>query len=113
MDTILIQDLEVRTHIGVPDKERETEQTLNVSVWIHTDCSAAAQSDDVTDTIDYAVVAKEIESLATTERKTVERLAEDIAQMILRDFKPESVSVSIDKFILPNAKRVSITINRP
>jgi len=113
MDTILIQDLEVSTHIGVPDAERATEQMLKVSVWIHADCSKAAKSDDVADTIDYAEVAVNIQKLGKTERKTVERFAEDIAQMILDDFTPESVSVSIDKFILPDAQRVAITINRP
>ncbi|MDA0375770.1 MAG: dihydroneopterin aldolase [bacterium] len=113
MDTILIQDLEVSTHIGVPDAERATAQMLKVSIWMKTDTKKAAVSDDVADTIDYAEVAMHIQELGKTERKTVERFAEDIAQMILNDFKPESVSVSIDKFILPDAQRIAITINRP
>jgi len=113
MDTILIQNLEVSTHIGVPDIERATEQVLKVSVWLHTDTRTAAKSDDVNDTIDYANVAERIQELANTKRKTVERFAEDIAGMILNEFVPESVSVSIDKFVLPNAERIAITINRP
>lgn len=112
MDTILIQDLEVSTHIGVPDAERATEQMLKVSVWIHADCSKAAKSDDVADTIDYAEVAVNIQKLGKTERKTVERFAEDIAQMILQDFKPDSVKVTVWKYILPNTESVSIAIER-
>jgi dihydroneopterin aldolase len=113
MDTILIQDLAVSTCIGVPDSERVNAQTLKVSVWIHTNTRAAAKSDNVDDTIDYAEVASKIQELGKTERKTVERFVEDIAQMILDTFSPESVSVSVDKFILPNAQRVAITISRP
>lgn len=113
MDTILIQELAVATHIGVPDTERAQQQTLKVSVWMHTDTKAAAQSDDIADTIDYADVAQRIQELGKTERKTIERFAEDIADMILETFAPESVSVSIDKYILPDAQRVAITINRP
>ncbi len=113
MDTILIQDLKVETHIGVPDSERATKQVLKVSVWLHLDVRAAAASDDVRDTIDYAEVTKKIQELAKTERKTIERFAEDIAQMILDTFSPESVAVSIDKFILPDTERVAVTINRP
>lgn len=113
MDTILIQDLRVTTSIGVPAEERAAPQELNVSVWLKLSTKEAAKTDDVSKTIDYAAVAEAISDLGKTERKTIERFAEDIADMVLDNFKPESVSVSIDKFVLPNAERVAITITRP
>ena len=113
MDTIAIQDLRVSTKIGVPDSEREHEQELKVSVWFTTDTRAAAKSDNIEDTIDYAEVGLRIQQLGNTERKTVERFAEDIANMILNTFSTAEVSVSIDKFALPDANKVTVTINRP
>ncbi|MBT5236828.1 dihydroneopterin aldolase [Candidatus Peregrinibacteria bacterium] len=113
MDTILIQDLKVSTHIGITEEERADKQELKVSVWIRTDIQAIAKSDDINDAIDYAEVALKIQELGETERKTLERFVEDIAQMILDTFCTEDVSVSVDKFALPDAERVAITINRP
>ena len=54
--------------------------------------------------------AADIRALAKTERKTVEKLAEDIAAAVLRS-RPLS-SVTVRKFPLPDAKGVSLTITR-
>lgn len=113
MDTIYIQDLKVSTHIGVTDEERATAQELKVSVWIRTDIQTVAKSDDINDAIDYAEVATKIQELGKVERNTLERFVEDIATMILDTFPTEDVTVSADKFALPDAERVAITINRP
>lgn len=112
MDTILIDGLSVVTHIGVPEEERAQPQKLSVSVSLHTDTSKAAVSDDIADTIDYAAITQDIHTLAKTERKTIERFAEDIANHILSVYSPESVTVTIDKFILPDTRKVTITIHR-
>jgi len=113
MDTISIQDLQVSTKIGVPDDERAHEQIVKVSIWMQIDTQTAALSDDISHTIDYAKVAKEIQILGKTERKTMERFAEDIACMILKAFKPISVKVLTKKYILSQADHVAITITRP
>ncbi|PIR54206.1 bifunctional dihydroneopterin aldolase/7,8-dihydroneopterin epimerase [Candidatus Peregrinibacteria bacterium CG10_big_fil_rev_8_21_14_0_10_42_8] len=113
MDTILIQELRVLTHIGITEEEQAEKQELKVSVWIRTDIRAIAQSDDINDAIDYAEVALKIQELGKTKRKTLERFVEDCAQMILDTFSTKDVSVSVDKFALPDAERVAITINRP
>ncbi len=113
MDTILIQELAVQTKIGITEEERSNEQELKVTAWLRTDIKAVAESDDIKDAIDYEEVANEIKKLAKTERKTLERFIEDVAQMILSTFPTESVSVSVDKFALPDTERVTITITRP
>lgn len=113
MDVITIKDLALSTHIGVPDTERAEEQELLISVDLYTDTQAAAESDDIAQTIDYERVANDIKELGAMERKTIERLAEDIANMILKKYAPTSVEVSIKKFILPDVKHVGITIARP
>tara|TARA_B100000315_G_C14387362_1_gene500285 strand:+ start:334 stop:678 length:345 start_codon:yes stop_codon:yes gene_type:complete len=112
-DTIRIHELEIQTHIGVPDEERKEAQKLLVSVELQKDVSSAAEDDDLSSSIDYEKVAESIQDLAKTERKTLERFAEDASDMILDDFKPEHVTVTVQKFPLEDAQSVSITITRP
>ncbi|OGJ56411.1 dihydroneopterin aldolase [Candidatus Peribacteria bacterium RIFCSPHIGHO2_02_FULL_52_16] len=113
MDTITIQNLELWTHIGVSEEERAQEQRLLVSVEMTVDTKAAAKSDDVTKSIDYYQVSEELKKLAKTERKTIERFAEDAATMILDRFKPKNVTVSVKKFAVPGSDFVAIAIRRP
>ncbi|MDB6028133.1 MAG: Dihydroneopterin aldolase, partial [Verrucomicrobiales bacterium] len=45
--------------------------------------------------------------------KLIEKLASDIAETILKDFKVARVSVEVKKFIIPEAKFVSVKLTRP
>jgi dihydroneopterin aldolase/D-erythro-7,8-dihydroneopterin triphosphate epimerase len=111
-DTLEIIDLELRTRIGVPDSERETEQTVRVSVSMDTDTRAVAKDDDVTKETDYDALVRGIRSLATIERKTIERLAEDVAGFVLKQSNAPAVAVSVAKRPFPDAKEVRLTIRR-
>ena len=113
MASIFIHNLEVPTSIGITEEERSSVQTLKVSIDIETDLSAVCKSDDVQDTIDYAAVAESVKALGGTERNTIEKFAEDTAQMVLKDFQPDRVNVTVWKFILPDTEGVSVTIMRP
>ena len=112
MDIITIHELSVPTHIGITKEERSKEQTLKVSVEISLDLSAVTKSDAIEDTINYEEVCNHIKELGKTERNTIEKFAEDTAQMILKDFKPSSVKVSVWKYILPDTNGVAVTIQR-
>ena len=113
MDIITIKDLEVMTHIGVPDEERTQEQRLLLTVDMHLDTRKAAENDDVTMTVDYDRVCCDLRELAKQERKTVERFAEDAAGLILKGYSIESVIVTVKKFIIPDTEHISLTITRP
>ena len=113
MDAITIRNLEFWTHIGVSQEERMTEQRLLVTVEMALDTRAAAKTDDVAQSINYKDLAEDVLALAKEERKTIERLAEDCATMILARYKPASVTVDITKFPLPQAQDVRIRITRP
>ncbi len=113
MDQIQIQDLEVSFRVGVSNNERVRPQRLTISVIMEMDATAAAQSDDVTKTVDYYLVSRRI--LALGEKKTwklIETIAVDIAGLILGEFKPFAVTVELKKFIIPEARWVSIKIRR-
>lgn len=113
MDSIYIDKLEVSTHIGITEQERSAPQKLHVSAELFLDTKSAAASDDIADTVDYAAVCDSIKLLAETERKTIERFAEDIATDILTKYAPASVKVSVWKYILKDTDGVCVTIVRP
>lgn len=114
MDEVFIEDLLIRSVIGISDREREQPQDILVNVTLYTDTSRAGRSDDVNDSINYRTIAKTI--LAHTEkvsRYTVEALAEDIADLCLQNSDVNGVKVRVEK---PGAVRfsrsVGVTITR-
>lgn len=112
-DTITITDLVIWTHIGITEAERAKEQRLLITLELQKDLSIAGKSDDLSQSIDYEQVCHQIRNLSKKERLTIESFAEDIATSVLQSFKPEQVSVTIKKYIIPDTDHVSVTITRP
>ncbi|HLX95869.1 MAG TPA: dihydroneopterin aldolase [Verrucomicrobiae bacterium] len=113
MSRISIIDLEVFYHVGVPDAERVQPQRLLLTVEMESDFSAAAHSDDIRDTIDYFAVSQRLLKFGDGhEWKLIEKLAADIADMVLSEFKLQSVMVEVKKFPIPQARHVSVTVAR-
>jgi FolB domain-containing protein len=114
MDTITIADLEVSFFVGVPDEERRDPQRLLLTVEMHRDLSAAATTDDLTRTIDYHAVSRRILALGQGRSwKLIERLAGDVAALVLTEFGADSVRVEVKKFILPQTRHVAVSVTRP
>ena len=113
MDTIIIRDLAVLFRVGVPDQERENPQRLLLSVELGCEFSRAARTDQLEETIDYYAVSRRLLGFGEgREWKLIERLAVDIAEALLLEFKPRMVSVEVKKFILPEARYVSVRVTR-
>jgi dihydroneopterin aldolase len=113
MDVIQICDLEVFYRVGVPDAERAKAQRLLLDIKMQHDFTAAASGDDLTKTIDYFAVTQRLLKFGEArEWKLIEKLAEDIALIILKEFKPATVRVEVKKFIIPEARFVSVTVER-
>ena len=112
-DAIIISDLEVTYRVGVPDAERRYPQRLLVSVIMTHDFSGAAKTDHLGETIDYFRVSESLLHFGEgKEWKLLEKLAEDMAHMILAYFAPLSVSVEIKKFVIPQAQHVAVRLTR-
>ncbi|HOW68847.1 MAG TPA: dihydroneopterin aldolase [Candidatus Paceibacterota bacterium] len=112
-DIILIHDLEVRFSVGVSEQERAQPQRLLISVEMETDFSQAARHDSLAMTIDYQAVCQWILKLSEGRSwKLLETLASEIADHVLTEFKPSLVCVEIKKFIIPEARFVSVRMRR-
>ena len=110
MSKITIADLEVFYCVGVTDEERAQPQRLLLHVEMFFDFSAAASTDRLTKTIDYFAVTQRLLKFGDGRSwRLIEKLAANIADMILGDFHPEGVTVEVKKFIIPQAKYVSVT----
>jgi FolB domain-containing protein len=113
MPIISIVDLEVFYRVGVPDAERAQPQRLLLTVEMESNFSAAEKSDSIADTIDYFAVTQQILKLGEgREWNLIEKLAADVTDFILKEFKPQSVSVEVKKFVIPQARYVSVKIKK-
>jgi 7,8-dihydroneopterin aldolase/epimerase/oxygenase len=113
MDRIIIDELELWLRVGVPDTERAEPQRLLVSLGMTRDLRRAAESDDLSATIDYHAVTVRLKQFGEgREWKLIERLASDVARLVLEEFGAEAVSVEVKKFILPDTRYVSVEIQR-
>jgi dihydroneopterin aldolase len=108
---ISIVDLEVFYHVGVPDAERATPQRLLLTVEMEFDFAAAGGSDEIADTINYFAVSQCLLKFGEGRSwKLIEKLATDIANTILAEFKPVAVNVEVKKFVIPQARHVSAAL---
>jgi FolB domain-containing protein len=108
---ISIVDLEVFYRVGVPEEERAQPQRILLSIEMRFDFSAAAKTDSIADTIDYFAVSQRLLKFGEGKSwKLIEKLAVDIREMILSEFKAQNVSVEVKKFPLPQARCVSVSI---
>ncbi len=113
MDSLLLQNITVWTRIGVDEEERRNPQLLRVTVELLESIQAVAVSDDVRSGIDYAQVVETIRKTAETERRTVERFAEDLATVIRTMFAMHKVRVTVEKRPALPLEAVRLTIERP
>lgn len=108
MDQIFITDLVARGVIGVNDWERRTLQEIRISIILFTDLTAAGESDDIADTVNYRTVAKKVQEHAeTAQRFTVEALAADLARVCLAEPGVQRARVRVEK---PGAVRFARSV---
>ncbi|MGH7941055.1 MAG: dihydroneopterin aldolase [Limisphaerales bacterium] len=108
---ITITDLEAHYCVGVPDEERARPQRLLLTVEMQFDFSTGAKTDSIADTVDYFAVSQRLLRFGEGKSwKLIEKLATDLCQMILSEFRPQTVSVEVKKFPIPEARYVSVWV---
>jgi len=110
---ISIVDLEVFYRVGVTEAERVNPQRLLLTVEMDCNFTAAAKSDNIADTIDYFAISQRLLKFGEGRSwKLIEKLASDVADLILLGFRPRSVSVEVKKFPIAQARHVSVRLTR-
>jgi FolB domain-containing protein len=109
LSEILIDSLRVKTWIGVPDAERMEAQEIEIDIRIQPTKSFAEMQDNISLTVDYAAVCQRVSEVAAERpRRLIESLAQEVCEMILKEFAATSAEVKIRKFILPETRYVAV-----
>src|SRR5450432_563125 len=99
-DSIHIQELELSVRIGVPEEERAQPQRLTVSITIWPSNGFDELKDDLTKTVNYSAVAREVQQFVSNRAdKLIETLADAMASHILQKFSPRRVHLELRKFV--------------
>ena len=97
-DRIELQGLVVRGNHGVFDHERRDGQDFVVDITVWIDLNAAAASDDLSDTVDYGVLAQRATDIvAGPARQLIESVGGEIADDVMRDERVHAVEVVVHK----------------
>lgn len=114
MDKVFIRGLEVLSTIGVYEWEKGIRQKLCFDLEMGFDNRPAAASDDIHLALDYATLSQKVSEYASTRVvELVETMAEQVAHLILSDFRVQWVKVTLTKpGAVPNAAGVGVEILR-
>ncbi|KLU17087.1 MULTISPECIES: bifunctional dihydroneopterin aldolase/7,8-dihydroneopterin epimerase [Xenorhabdus] len=114
MDIVFIEELTVMTTIGVYDWEQTIKQKLVFDIEMGWDNKRASSSDNVEHCLDYAKVSEAIINHVASQRfALVERVAEEVAGILLNQFHSPWVKVKVSKpGAVAHAKSVGVVIER-
>ncbi len=108
MDKVIIKNLLARGIIGINDWERERAQDILINITLFTDTRRAAESDNISDCINYSTMSKKILAHAeSVQRLTVESLTNDLAKICLGEKGVLKVIVRVEK---PGAVRFAESV---
>jgi len=115
-DCIHIKGIRAYGYVGFLPEEQVLGQWFQVDLTIWTDLSVAGQSDELSETYDYSSDVPKIQHLIQTVKyKLIEKLANDIAAILLTSPQVEQVQVRLTKLTppIPNfSGQVALEITR-
>lgn len=116
-DLIRIKGLKIYAYHGCLQEEREKGQEFTLDITLHLNLDRAGSTDDLDQTINYALVCEKAgESFTKYTYNLIESAAEEVADMILKDFPLcECVDVEVFKPHAPidmDFENVSVFISR-
>lgn len=114
MDIVFIEQLSVITTIGVYDWEQTIEQKLVFDIEMGWDNRKSAKSDDVNDCLSYTDISETVIGHVEGQRfALVERVAEEVAELLLKKFNSPWVRIKLSKpGAVARAANVGVIIER-
>ena len=112
-DRIHIEQLEISARVGVPEKERAAPQRLTATITLWPQRQAEELYDHIAKTVNYSEVCEETKKFVRDRTvKLIETLADELATHLLQRFAIARIAIEIRKFVVPDAKYVSVTVTR-
>jgi dihydroneopterin aldolase len=115
-DTITLTGLRVRGHHGVFDHERRDGQDFVVDAVLEVSTTAAAASDDLTETVHYGELAQRLAAVIAGEPvNLLETLAARLVAACLADPRVDAATVTVHKPQAPiplDFADVAVTVRR-
>lgn len=112
-DHIHIEQLEVFARVGVTENERSKPQRLTLSLTIWPAAGFQDLQDDITRAVNYSVIAvTSCAFLRENPAKLIETSATRLVAHLLKTFPIQKVQLELHKFVLPDAKHVSVSVTR-
>ena len=113
-DRVFIEDLKIETIIGIFGWEREVKQEVNIILEMEFNIDKAGKTDQIEDALDYKKISKAV--IALVEKSSfflVEKMATEVAKLVLKNKKIDSVMVTASKpGALRGSKSVGVKIFR-
>ena len=98
MDSVFIEGLEVPCRVGCTAPERATPQSLRVDLSLDVPTLRdAGVADDIERTVDYRLAGDLIDAVQGRDYLLIERVAEELAAVALRNPLVDAVTVSVKK----------------
>ena len=113
MDFIFIEEMRVKAWVGIYEREKTGPQTVELNLTFGVP-EAAAEHDDIADTIDYAVVSARIrQELGERHFNLIESLGEFVVNLLFEEFGAPWVRLKIAKIgVMKDIRRVGVYIQR-
>lgn len=106
---INIENLRLRTTVGIYEWEQKIKQDIVINIEIEFDGTRAVEEDDIEYTVDYKSVTKKIIAMVEdTKYNLIERISGDVVRLIMEDDKVLRASVKVDK---PGALRFTDSVS--
>ncbi|MDF1514196.1 MAG: 2-amino-4-hydroxy-6-hydroxymethyldihydropteridine diphosphokinase [Anaerolineae bacterium] len=107
-DQIHIQDLLLRTIIGINPDERTKRQDVLINITLEANLRPAGKTDAIADAVNYRTMTKNIITMVEASNfHLVERLAQEIALICLQDLRVSTAQVRLEK---PGALRFARSV---
>jgi FolB domain-containing protein len=108
MQRIILEDIRVRTFIGVSGKERAKKQHLSVSIEVEPAVKFEEIDDNIENTVNYSSIRKDVkELLKDPQYKLIETVAALLAHHVMDAYPVKSATVRVQKFPYRDTKSVS------
>lgn len=113
MDRITLRGLRAYGRHGWSPQEREDVQPFEIDVDADIDLRAASLSDDLADSVDYAVLAQRLTDVVEqTSHALIERLAADLLAVVFEEPRIARVVLTVAKPAVLDSVTPSVTLDR-